>query len=192
MTRVSRASRIAAAAILVLTVTPFAASTASAHHSHAPDQIDLPNGWRPEGVTTDGHSLYVGSLANGAIFKASPRDGRGYVLAKGMDGWTAVGLDYDKRRDLIWAAGGSTNKIRAYDADSGKVVATYDFPSATPRFLNDVVVTDSAVYATDSSNQELAVVPFKKGHGGHGPGKHGGHQRRPAARFSSKGAAAHR
>ena len=36
------------------------------------------------------------------------------------------------------------------------------FPSATPRFLNDLVVTRKGVFATDSKNQELAVVPFRK------------------------------
>lgn len=171
-----RIARILGTATLIAALAPLGVTAASAHHGghDGPDRIDLPDGWQPEGVTTDGHALYAGSLVNGAIFKADPRSGKGEVLAEGRDGWSAVGIDYDKRRDLIWAAGGATNKIRAYDADTGKVVATYDFPSATPRFLNDLVVTDKGVFATDSSNQELAVVPFQK-HGGHGHGKHGRH-----------------
>jgi sugar lactone lactonase YvrE len=126
------------------------------------DRIELPNGWQPEGITTDGERLYVGSLADGAIWRANPATGRGRVLAKGATGRTAAGVDYDARHDLIWAAGGATNTVRAHDASTGRVRATYTFPSATPRFLNDLVVTRKGVFATDSKNQELAVVPFRK------------------------------
>ena len=40
-----------------------------------PDRIELPRGWQPEGITTDGKKLYVGSLATGAILRANPRTG---------------------------------------------------------------------------------------------------------------------
>ena len=40
--------------------------------AQAPDRIDLPAGWQPEGITTDGTSLFAGSLANGAIWKGDP------------------------------------------------------------------------------------------------------------------------
>jgi sugar lactone lactonase YvrE len=150
---------------LLTTLTSLQASPVAAAHGHSvlPDQIDLPNGWQPEGITTDGRSLYAGSLADGAIFRANARTGSGTVLAQGAPGRVAVGLDFDRRRDLLWVAGGPTGEIRAQDADTGRVLATYVFPSATPRFLNDVVVTHDAVYATDSFNQELAVIPLGSG-----------------------------
>lgn len=134
-------------------------------HSTGPDTIDLPNGWQPEGITTDGKSLYVGSLVDGAILKVNSKSGASTLLAEGAEGRVAVGVDYDKRRDLLWIAGGPTNEVRAQDADTGKVVATYAFPSETARFFNDIVVTREGVFVTDSSNQELAVIPLK--HGGH-------------------------
>ena len=127
-----------------------------------PGRIDLPDGWQPEGIATDGTHLYVGSLANGAIWKAQIQTGTGHRLARGRTGRVAVGLEYDARHHLVWVAGGGTNKIRAHNARTGRVRAVYDFPSDTPRFLNDLVVTASGVYATDSMNQELAVVPFRK------------------------------
>jgi sugar lactone lactonase YvrE len=128
---------------------------------HLPDQIDLPNGWQPEGITTDGRSLFVGSLADGAIWRANPRTGKGEVLAPGRTGRVAAGVEYDVRRDVLWVAGGPTSQIRAHDADTGKVLRIYRFPSSTGRFLNDLVVTRRGVFATDSMNQELAVVPFE-------------------------------
>jgi hypothetical protein len=146
---------------LVAALLPLQASGSSAHHSDAPDQINLPNGWQPEGITTDGKYLFVGSLVNGAIFQADAKTGAGRVLSPGAPGRVAAGVEFDKRRDLLWVAGGPTGKVRAHDADTGRVVARYSFPSATPRFLNDLVATRCAVYATDSFNQELAVVPLK-------------------------------
>ena len=74
-----------------------------------------------------------------------------------------VGVDYDRRRDLLWAAGGgppgnTSREIRVYDADSGDALATYTFPETADWFINDLVVTRRAVYATDSRNRELLVV----------------------------------
>lgn len=159
---------VGAIALLVALVPPQASGQSPGPHP-APDRIDLPNGWQPEGITTNGKSLFVGSLANGAIWRANVRTGVGRVLAAGVPGRVAVGVDYDKRRDLLWVVGGPTSEIRAHDARTGELLATYSFPSATPRFLNDLVVTRRAVYATDSFNQELAVVPLKKGRHHHLP-----------------------
>ncbi len=146
---------------LTLAATPL---PADAGHRAKVDRIDLPNGWRPEGITTDGHKLYVGSLANGALYQANPRSGKGRVLSPGATGRVAVGVEYDARRNLVWVAGGDTNVIRAHSARTGKVKRTYTFDSETPRFLNDLVVTRRAVFATDTLNQELAVVPLRSRH----------------------------
>ncbi|MCD9197144.1 NHL repeat-containing protein [Aeromicrobium wangtongii] len=140
---------------------------ASAHHDHdrrpaQPDRIELPNGWLPEGITTDGKNLYSGSRADGAIVKIAIRSGRTTRFA-GAAGRVAVGIDYDRRRDVLWVAGGAGKQVRAQDADTGKVLATYAFPSAGARFVNDLTVTRTGVYATDSLSKELLVIPF--GHG---------------------------
>jgi sugar lactone lactonase YvrE len=154
---------------MVSALNPTSAPAAD-RHGRLQDRIDLPDGWQPEGITSHGKTLFTGSLANGAIWEADARTGEGEILSPGAAGNVAVGLDYDRRRDLIWAAGGGTNVVRVYDGDDGHVVATYDFPSDTPRFLNDLVVTRRAVYATDSFNQELCVIPLGRRHGGHGHG----------------------
>lgn len=162
-----RTVRLVAAVILLLAAlaaVPGSATAQDRHgHEHPPDQIALPDGWQPEGITTDGRHLYVGSLADGAIWRADARTGAGEVLAAGAAGRVAVGLDYDRRRDLLWVAGGPTGEVRAQDADTGEVLATYAVPSTAPGFLNDLVVTPRAVYVTDSFNQELGVIPFARG-----------------------------
>ncbi|NUR08921.1 MAG: superoxide dismutase [Nocardioidaceae bacterium] len=126
------------------------------------DRIDLPVGWQPEGVTTDGKFVYSGSLATGSLLRANPRNGATTVLPQSATGKPAVGVDFDKRRDVIWVAGGPTGEIRVQKASNGKLLRTYTFPAGT-RFINDLVVTRKAVYATDSFNAELGVVKLGSG-----------------------------
>jgi sugar lactone lactonase YvrE len=158
-----RRTTVGAITLAAALIPATAVAAAPAHTDRAPDTIALPDGWQPEGITTDRKSLYVGSLADGAIWKADPTTGKGRVLARGRDGRVAVGVDYDRKRELLWVAGGPTAEVRAHDADTGKVLARYDF-SGKERFLNDVTVTRYAVLVTDSMNQELAVIPFGRHH----------------------------
>ena len=129
--------------------------------ARAEQRIDLPTGWQPEGVTTNGSVLYVGSLATGEILRANPRNGRTTVLPRSETGKPAVGIDYDRWRDVIWVAGGPAGEIRAHSASNGRRLATYRLPKPDNRFINDVVVTRKAVYATDSMKQQLGVVRIK-------------------------------
>jgi hypothetical protein len=147
--------RISLALALVLALVIAAPAAAASF----PEQIDLPNGWAPEGITAgQGTTVYVGSLADGAIWKGDVKSGSGAVLAAGATGRVAVGLDYERRADRIWAAGGPTGEVNVFDASTGDLLETYSFPGSG--FLNDVAVTGRAVYVTDSMVQRLAVIPL--------------------------------
>jgi hypothetical protein len=122
-----------------------------------PRQIDLPAGWQPEGITSHGTTAWTGSLANGAIFETNLRTGAGHVLVPGAAGHVAVGIDYEAAHDRLWAVGGPTAAIRVYDASSGAQLAEYQVSAG---FLNDVIVTDTAAYATDSQRAQLIVIPL--------------------------------
>jgi len=77
---------LAAIALLVALVVPAAAAPPGT------SRIDLPDGWAPEGITTGpGTTVFVGSLVNGAVWKADVRTGEGAVLVPGVDGNVAVG-----------------------------------------------------------------------------------------------------
>jgi sugar lactone lactonase YvrE len=126
-----------------------------------PERIDLPDGWRPEGITSAFRSrLYVGSLADGAIWRGSARTGEGQVLVEGVEGRMAVGLHVDWRGRL-WVAGGNNHTVRVYNALTGRLLETYTFD--TDGFINDLAITRTAVYATDSQHKQLAVVPLGRG-----------------------------
>jgi hypothetical protein len=122
-----------------------------------PDQIDLPPGWQPEGITSNGTTLYVGSLVDGAIWRGTLQSGTGDTFIEGVEGQMAVGIDYEDSHDRLWVAGGGNHTVRVYDASNGQLLETYTFDSG---FINDVVATADAVYATDSNMQQLIVIPL--------------------------------
>ena len=128
-----------------------------------PDIIPLPNGWRPEGIVSGtGTDFYVGSLANGAIYKGDLRTGEGGVLVPGAAGRVAVGLAYDERSGYLFVAGGPTGTGSVYDSRTGALVASYQL-TTLGSFVNDVIVTRQAAYFTDSANAQLYVVPLGPG-----------------------------
>ena len=126
-----------------------------------PVRIDLPAGLQPEGITAGrGNTFYVGSLANGAIYRGNLRTGvvETPALVAGIAGLTAVGIEYERRHDRLWVAGGNSGQVRVYNASTGALLATYVFAGAG--FLNDLVATRDAVYVTDSQNAALRVIPL--------------------------------
>ncbi len=143
-------------ATLILAIAPVASA------ANFPATIGLPDGFNPEGITTGaGNRIYVGSLANGAIWAGDARTGTGTVIEPGATGRVVVGLDYEDRTGRLWAAGGPTRTVHAFDARTGDLLRSYTLPTTTDvGFLNDVVVTKSAVYVTDSGFQQLIVIPL--------------------------------
>jgi hypothetical protein len=139
-----------------------AISTSSLAASNFPQVIPLPNGWQPEGITAGtGTTVFVGSLANGAIWQGDVRTGLGDTSIAGEAGQVAVGIDYEVRADRLWVAGGPTGAVRVYDATTGELLETYSF--AGSGFLNDLVVTREAVYVTESFAPVLRVIPLGPG-----------------------------
>ncbi len=122
------------------------------------DRIDLPDGWRPEGVTALGGEIYAGSLGDGAIWIVDPGvpDSPGRLFAPGDSGRVTVGLDASADGQTVWAAGGRTGEIRAYDVDDG---ALSTWTNGDSGFLNDVAATENAVYVTDSFVPQLLALP---------------------------------
>jgi sugar lactone lactonase YvrE len=146
---------------LVATVAASPAAATDRERISYPASIDLPNGWQPEGITAGrGSTVYVGSLATGAVRTIDVRTGRQRTLVTGP-GKPAVGVEFDRRNDRLWVAGGASGEVRVYDASSGRHLRTYTFPRTG--FLNDLVVTRKAVYVTDSGIQELKVIPLGRG-----------------------------
>jgi streptogramin lyase len=153
--------RLALVQVLALTLAA-AVLAPAATAANFPTRIDLPPGWQPEGITAGrGTTVYVGSLANGAVQEIDVRTGEDRTIVPGLAGNVAVGVEYEARHNRLWVAGGPTGAVRVYDASSGALLGTYAFPGSG--FLNDLVVTRRAVYVTDSQSNLLRVVPLGPG-----------------------------
>jgi hypothetical protein len=100
--------RLAMLLALALGMSLAVAPSVAAHDtSDLPTTIDLPAGFRPEGIESWGKWLYAGSLADGSIYRANAKTGEGDILVPGEAGKVAVGLHID-RRGRLWVAGGPT------------------------------------------------------------------------------------
>jgi sugar lactone lactonase YvrE len=154
---VSLAAAVIAAAAL--------AGGSSAGKSAFPEVIQLPAGFQPEGIEVGrGTTFYVGSRVTGAIYRGNLRTGVGATLprdAAGGAGRTATGIELD-RRNRLWVAGARTGDAYLFNARTGAILRTYDFAGGDT-FINDVVVTRSAAYFTDSRKAVFYVVPIGPG-----------------------------
>ena len=117
-----------------------------------PSEIDLPDGYFPEGIAVGrGSTFYVGSLADGSIYRGDLRTGEGEVLTEpaGPFPFSTVGLDVDQH-GRVWAAGAAAGTGRVYDGDTGELLAEYQFAGPGESLINDVIVTKDAAWFTDS------------------------------------------
>ena len=151
-------------AVLAFVLAPWPATAAPP--DNFPDQIDLPNGFFPEGIESGrGTSFFVGSLIDGAILRGDLRTGSSAVLAPGATGRASLGIAYEAARNRLWVAGGGpgfnagVGDVRVYDASSGELLATF-LPPGPVGALNDVAITHDAVYVTDSFNAQLVKIPL--------------------------------
>ncbi len=127
-----------------------------------PQVIQLPKGFQPEGIEIGrGTTFYVGSVANGAIYRGDLRTGTGSIFIAGATGKAATGIELDKRNRLF-VAGAGTGKAYVYDARTGQSIRTYDFATA-PTFINDAVATRTGVYFTDSNKAVIYRIPIGAG-----------------------------
>lgn len=133
-----------------------AAPAAQAHRY--PHSIALPAGFRPEGIATGSLPYaYLGSLADGSIYRADLVTGEGRIISVGP-GSPSVGLKLDGRGRLF-VAGGATGDARVVDVHTGEVLASYVLATGDT-FVNDVTLTRDAAWFTDSRNAVLYRLPF--------------------------------
>jgi hypothetical protein len=117
-----------------------------------PDTINLPAGWRPEGVAIGSAPVaYFGSLADGDILRVDLRTGAGQVISEGP-GTPSVGMKLDKGR--LYVAGGVAGDARVIDTRTGAVLESHQLATGTT-FINDVALVGGSAWFTDSNNPVL-------------------------------------
>jgi hypothetical protein len=140
-----------------------------------PDLIPIPVGFEAEGIELGkdqdffvGTVSWSGNLTNsGAIYKGNLLTGEGHVLVP-PTGKPVAGLSYDARTDYLYAATGHSGGfagprwecgIKVYTATSGRLLGEIIF--GDDMAINDVLVTDTAVYCTDSVSTTLYKLPLE-------------------------------
>jgi len=138
-----------------------------------PDIIPIPVGFEPEGIEMGrdqdffvGTTSFSGNLTNtGAIYRGNLATGEGQVLVP-PTGKPLIGLSYDARTDYLYAATGFwvgssswEQGVKVYAATSGRLLEEIIF--GDDMLINDVLVTDTAVYCTDSFNPVLYKIPLE-------------------------------
>lgn len=115
----------------------------------------------PEGIAVQKSTgdYFVGSTTDGSISRGNVRKAEAEpFLPGGRDGRTAVtGMKVD-RQDRLWVAGRFTGRVFVYDIATKKLVKRLQAPaggrSFSPRreqsLINDMTVTEDAIYITDS------------------------------------------
>lgn len=149
--------------LLLLTASLAAAQGARDAGQPFPEVIPVPDGFHPEGIATGrGHTFYVGSIVDGAIWGGDLRTGGGGLAVEGQAGRTAVGLFVDPRTNYIYVAGGPYGTAYVYDLSSGATIAEYQLFDGPlfGSFVNDVVVTRDAAYFSDSFRAVFYRVPL--------------------------------
>ncbi|MFD7699816.1 SMP-30/gluconolactonase/LRE family protein [Streptomyces caelestis] len=162
--RPSRRTLLGGAAASALAVAAGAGPARAGGHRPAwPTEFPLPDGWLPEGIAIGGAPYaYLGSRADGAIYRTDLRTGRGEVLHEGAPGLAAIGL---KRGDdgLLYVSGGGGGTARVVDARTGELRRTHRLTATTGHFVNDVVLFRDRAWFTDSRDAVLYGVPRGRG-----------------------------
>ena len=144
--------RLTIAAVVMLAVASGVAAAAPSY----PASIPLPAAFQPEGIAIRANTFYVGSIPTGAVYRGNLRTGLGSILVPAQSGRAAIGVEADNRNRLF-VAGGPTGKAFVYSARTGANIASYDLG---PGFINDVVVTRTGAYFTNSNRAELYRIPI--------------------------------
>jgi hypothetical protein len=144
-----------AAALVLASVIAAAAIAAK-----GPEKIDLPDGYRPEGIAAGkARSIFVGSIPTGRVLEIDTKTGDQRDAVPAREGHAAIGLKYDKHANRLFVAGGPTGKAFVYDASSGAELAAFQLtPAGQASFINDVVLTRDVAYFTDSRQPVIYAV----------------------------------
>lgn len=128
-----------------------------------PGVLALPDGFHPEGIVIDAqNNFYVGSFMTGMIYKGNLRTGNGEVFITPPGPAQALGLAIDKRSGYLFVAGGLTGTVSVYNYRTGAIVQTFFLATPGSSLVNDIVVTRTAVYITESLNPVLYKIPLNK------------------------------
>lgn len=122
--------------------------------------LALPNGFSPDGIAVSKEgTIYAASIVSGQIVKGNV-NGVGiteFLVDTEINGG-AWGMDLTKNGKYLWVAGGLGGTVRSYDSNTGELVA--DVILSNFGIINDLIVTEDAVYITNSGFPLIYKIPL--------------------------------
>ncbi len=151
---------------IALTVLAAPLQPAIAGDKPFPTIVETLTGSPPEGFAIGkGHTAYNSSPL-GSIYKVDLRSGQGEVIVpvQNPDPLTAcviLGMRVDPRTNYLFAAGCFAGNAFVYDADTGALIMEYQLNNSGEfGIVNDLTITNDAVYFTDSFRPVLYRLPL--------------------------------
>jgi hypothetical protein len=137
-----------------LAVTATAASAA-----HPDQQIVLPGATSAEGIAKGvGSTFYAGDLFGGDIYRGDLQHGTAALFIDAPAGQMAAGMAVDVRHGLLFVAGLFDGTAHVYDTTTGAAV-NYQLTDP-PTVINDVAITRTGAWFTDSVKAQLYFIPI--------------------------------
>lgn len=128
-----------------------------------PEILQLPDGFQPEGIAIgNDHQFFVGSIITGNIYKGDIQTGEGEVFIIPPFPSQAGGLAFDPRSSYLFVANGMMGAGSVFDTQTSELVHSLNFSAPGTAFINDVTVTLSAAYFTNSFAPVIYKVPLEK------------------------------
>jgi hypothetical protein len=151
-------------ALLAFALIPllWTAQTATAGDKPFPEKVPVLNGTSAEGFAIGrGTTAYNGS-PDGSIYKVDLRSGQGEVLVPVQDPEDCflLGMRVDRRTNNLFVAGCYRGNAFVFDTDSGGVKMEYQLDSSGGALINDLAITEDAVYFTDADLDGVASGAF--------------------------------
>jgi hypothetical protein len=129
-----------------------------------PTRVPTLDGAASEGFAIGkGHTAY-NSSPDGSIYKVDLRSGQGEVLVpQGPDPFDCrkLGMRVDDRTNYLFVAGCFYGNALVFDADNGALIMEYQLNNSGEfGVVNDLTITNDAVYFTDSFRPVLYRLPL--------------------------------
>ena len=162
----TRSATRAAAALAIAGLAALTIAAPGARADHREFTITLPAATSAEGIASGaGSTFYAGDLFSGDIYRGDIQRGTAEKFIDNPPGRNALGLRVDLADRLLFVAGGFDGRGYVYDLDTGATLASYQF-STGPSVINDVALTPTGAWFTNSLQPVLYFVPIRDGRAG--------------------------
>jgi len=139
--------------------------SASAGDKPFPARVSTLDGAAPEGFAIGKGATAYNSSPDGSIYKVDLRSGQGEVMVEAQDPLDCLklGMRVDDRTNYLFVAGCYYGTAMVFEADTGALIMEYQLNNSGEfGVVNDLTITNDAIYFTDSYRPVLYRLPLSQ------------------------------